>query len=128
MKRRFDELIGRALTRWVGVVLANAARVVGVVLVLALLLLGYSVAFLGINSDNVSLVAKDVPSRRALDEFAELFPILNNALLVVIDAETPELARDAASELAADLRRQTDRFTNVFGPGGGHFFQRNGLL
>ncbi len=128
MKRRFDELIGRALTRWVGVVLANAARVVGVVLVLALLLLGYSIAFLGINSDNVSLVAKDVPSRRALDEFAELFPILNNALLVVIDAETPELARDAASELAADLRRQTDRFTNVFIPGGGDFFERNGLL
>ena len=128
VKRRFDELIGRALTRWVGLVLANASRVVGAVLVLALVLLGYTVAFLGVNSDNVSLLAEDVPSRRALDEFAELFPILNNALLVVIDAETPELARDAASQLAAHLSRQTDRFTNVFIPGGGDFFERNGLL
>jgi hopanoid biosynthesis associated RND transporter like protein HpnN len=128
VKRRFDELIGRALTRWVGLVLANAPRVVGAALVLTLFLLGYTVAFLGINSDNVSLVAEDVPSRRALDEFAELFPILNNALLLVVDAETPELARDAASELEADLSRQTDQFTNVFIPGGGDFFERNGLL
>jgi len=128
VKRQFDELIERALTRWVGLVIANAPRVVGAVLVLSLLLLGYTAAFLGINSDNVSLLAKDVPSRRALDEFAELFPILNNALLVVIDAETPELARDAASGLAENLSRQTDRFTNVFIPGGGDFFERNGLL
>jgi hopanoid biosynthesis associated RND transporter like protein HpnN len=128
VKRRFDELIGRALTRWVGCVLANAARVVAAVLLLALVLFGYTIAFLGVNSDNVSLLAEDVPSRRALDEFAELFPILNNALLVVIDADSPELARDAASELAADLSRQTDRFTNVFIPGGGDFFERNGLL
>ena len=128
MKRRFDELVGRALTRWVGLVLANAPRVVGAVLLLSLLLLGYTAAFLGINSDNVRLLAEDVPSRRALEEFAELFPILNNALLVVIDAETPELARDAGSQLAAELSRQTDRFTNVFIPGGGDFFERNGLL
>jgi hopanoid biosynthesis associated RND transporter like protein HpnN len=128
VKRRFDELIGRALTRWVRLVLANATSVVAAVLLLALVLFGYTIAFLGVNSDNVRLLAEDVPSRRALDEFAELFPILNNALLVVIDAESPELARDAASELAADLSRQTDRFTNVFIPGGGDFFERNGLL
>ena len=127
MKRRFDELIGRVLARWVGLVLAKAAWVVGAVLVLTLLLLGYTLAFLGVNSDNVDLVADDVPSNRALKEFAELFPILNNALLVVIDAEAPELARDAASQLAAGLSEQTDRFTNVFIPGGGDFFERNGL-
>jgi hypothetical protein len=128
VKRRFDELIGRILTRWVGLVLANATWVVGAVLVLALVLLGYTVAFLGINSDNLSLLSEDVPSRRALDEFAELFPILNNALLLVVDAETPELARDAASQLSAQLGQQTDRFTNVFIPGGGDFFEHNGLL
>ncbi len=128
MKRRFDDLIGRILTRWVRFVLAKAAPVVGSVLILALLLLGYTVAYLGVNSDNVSLIAEDVPSRRALDEFAELFPILNNAILVVVDAETPELARDAASQLSIELARQRDRFTNVFIPGGGDFFERNGLL
>jgi hopanoid biosynthesis associated RND transporter like protein HpnN len=128
VKRRFDELIGRVLARWVGLVLENARWVVGAVLVLTLFLLGFTVEFLGVNSDNVDLLADDVPSNRALKEFAELFPILNNALLVVIDAEAPELARDAASQLAAGLSEQTDRFTNVFIPGGGDFFERNGLL
>ena len=128
MKKRFDDLVGRALSRWVAFVLAHARRVVMAVLVLALLLLAYAMAGLGINSDNVSLLDENLPSRRALDEFAKLFPILNNALIVVIDAETPELARDAASQMTARLREQSDQFRNVFVPGGGDFFERNGLL
>jgi hypothetical protein len=128
VKERFDDLIGRLLSRWVGFVLAHAHWVAAAVLVLALFLLVYAVARLGINSDNVSLLDEDLPSRRALDEFAELFPILNNALLVVIDADTPELARDAAIQMAARLSEQSDQFRNVFIPGGGEFFERNGLL
>jgi hopanoid biosynthesis associated RND transporter like protein HpnN len=128
VKKRFDDLVGRALSRWVMLVLAHPHRVVATVLVIALVLFAYAVTHLGINSDNVSLLDEDVPSRRALDEFAELFPILNNALLVVIDAETPELARDSASRMEAHLRGQSDQFRNVFIPGGGDFFERNGLL
>jgi hypothetical protein len=109
-------------------VLANAQGVAATALALTLVLLVYAAVGLGINSDNVSLLDEDLPSRRALDEFSELFPILNNALLVVIDAETPELARDAASQMAARLREQSDQFRNVFIPGGGDFFERNGLL
>jgi hopanoid biosynthesis associated RND transporter like protein HpnN len=128
VKKRFDDLVGSVLSRWVEFVLAHAHRVVAAVLVLALVLLVYAVTGLGINSDNVSLLDEDLPSRRALDEFSELFPILNNALLVVIDAETPELARDAAVQMTAHLREQSDQFRNVFIPGGGDFFERNGLL
>ena len=61
-----------ALSSWVGLVLENARWLVGAVPVLTLFLLGYTVAFLGVNSDNVDLIAEEVPSRRALDEFAEL--------------------------------------------------------
>jgi hopanoid biosynthesis associated RND transporter like protein HpnN len=128
VKKRFDGLVGTVLSRWVELVLTHARRVVAAVLLLALVLLAYAVTGLGINSDNVSLLDEDLPSRRALDEFAELFPILNNALLVVIDAETPELARDAAVQMTTHLRAQSDQFRNVFIPGGGDFFERNGLL
>jgi hopanoid biosynthesis associated RND transporter like protein HpnN len=38
------------------------------------------------------------------------------------------MARDAAALLTADLRKQSDHFRNVFIPGGGDFFERNGLL
>jgi hypothetical protein len=128
VKKQFDDLVGRALSRWVGLVLARPRSVVALVLLVSLTLLGYAATNLGINSDNVTLLDEDLPTRRALDEFSKLFPILNNALLVVIDAERPELARDAASELAAELGAQKDQFHNVFIPGGGDFFEQNGLL
>jgi hopanoid biosynthesis associated RND transporter like protein HpnN len=128
VKKRFDDLVARNLSRWVRFVLAHAHRVAAAVLAVTLILLAYAATHIGINSDNLSLLDEDLPSRRALDEFAELFPILNNALLVVIDAETPELARDSASRLAAHLKEQSDHFRNVFIPGGGDFFEHNGLL
>ena len=72
MKQQLDDLLGELLSRWVGFVLERAQAVVVLVLVLALVLLGYSAAFLGVNSDNVSLLDEDVPSRRALDEPARV--------------------------------------------------------
>ncbi|MFQ5415514.1 MAG: MMPL family transporter, partial [Myxococcota bacterium] len=128
MKNRFDQVVGRYLSRWVALTLAHGVGVSTAVLAVTVGLLGYAALELGIDSDNVNLLAEDVPSRVALDEFAELFPILNNALLVVVDGTTPELARDGAAELADRLGQQEDQFENVFIPGGGEFFERNGLL
>jgi len=120
--------MGRVLSRWVGRVLAHAGRVATLVVLLTLLLLAFTITHLGINSDNVQLLDEDLPSRKALDEFAELFPILNNAFLIVVDGETPELSRDAASALAAHLGAKTESFSHVFIPGGGDFFETHGLL
>ena len=128
MKKRFDDWMGRTLSRWVRRVLAHANRVATVVVLLTLVLLAFTVTHLGINSDNVELLDENLPSRIALDEFSELFPILNNAFLIVVDGETPELSRDAASALAANLGAKTERFSNVFIPGGGDFFETHGLL
>ena len=48
--------------------------------------------------------------------------------LVVIDAPAAEFANQAAAELAARLRTQPNLFRAVSQPGGGAFFERNGLL
>jgi len=116
------------LSRWMDFVCGRARAVVIGTLVLTLLLGVYTVLNLGVNSDTVSLVGRDLPSRRNHDAFAEIFPNLENALLVVIDGATPELAREAAETLAERLRQEGDRFTDVYLPGGGAFFERNGLL
>jgi hypothetical protein len=128
VKKRFDDLVGRVLARWVGRVIRHANQVAPALLALTLVFLFYAATNLGINSDNVSLLDEDLPSRIALDEFSELFPILNNAILVVVDGETPELAREAANQLTERLAAQTDQFKHAFIPGGGEFFERNGLL
>jgi hopanoid biosynthesis associated RND transporter like protein HpnN len=128
LRQQIEEWLARALAGWVDGARRNASRVVTVTLALTAALLVYSVSFLGVNSDNVRLLSDDVPSKRALDEFAELFPILNDSLLVVIDAETPELARETSEALAARLSERPDLFRDVYLPGGGAFFERNGLL
>jgi hopanoid biosynthesis associated RND transporter like protein HpnN len=128
VKKRFDDLVGRLVSRWVERVLGHSLAIIWAILALTVVLLAYTAMNLGINSDNVALLDEDLPSRVALDEFSKLFPILNNSMLVVVDAETPELARDSADELAEALALRTDLFSNAYIPGGGEFFERNGLL
>jgi len=88
----------------------------------------YAVSELGVNSDNVQMVAEDLPSRRNHEAFARLFPNLENALLVVIDAQTPELARESARSLEARLLADSEFVENAYVPGGGDFFEAHGLL
>ena len=126
--RLSSQLISDALARWVGAVQRRPRAVVSVTGLLTLLLLGYALTHLRINSDNVQMVAEHLPSRQNHEAFAKLFPNLENALLIVVDGETPELARDAAVELTDRLAATQDMFTEVYLPGGGDFFERNSLL
>ena len=128
MKNQIDDLLASALTRWVDAVDRHARPIVIALLVVTLGLLGYATQTLRINSDNLRLVGEDFPERMYHEEFGKLFPNLDNAMLVVIDAETSELAREATEALSQRLRADTQHFTNVYLPGGGGFFERNGLL
>jgi hopanoid biosynthesis associated RND transporter like protein HpnN len=123
-----DEVVGHALRGLIERVHAHAALTVSVVLVLTLVLGVYTAFNLGVNSNNLELISADLPSRVNHAAFSEHFPNLENALLVVIDGETPELAREGAEKLEAGLRTRPDRFEDVYLPGGGTFFEQNGLL
>lgn len=128
MKTQIDALLARGLARWVDGVRRHARATVATILTLTLVLAVYTAFSLGINSDNLDLIPAELPSRRSHEAFIEHFPNLEEAMFVVIDADTPELARDAASRLAAALEPETDVFTEVYLPGGGEFFEQNGLL
>ena len=128
MPRHTDSLIAGILARWVDLVRQRARGVILVVVALTLGLGGYTLLNLGINSDNVSLVPTDLPSRKAHEAFVEKFPNLEEAIFVVVDAQTPELARDAATRLTARLQNLPDVITEAYLPGGSEFFETNGLL
>jgi hypothetical protein len=83
---------------------------------------------LGVNSDVVQNVAKDLPSRRNHDAFAKLFPNLENALLVVVEGETPELTREATRALRDQMRTDPRVFADVYETGASDFFETHGLL
>jgi len=128
MKQQIDSFLATVLVRWVDAVRTHARSVVVACGLLTLVLGAYTIRHLGINSDNMALVSERLPSRRAHEEYIRHFPHLDDALFVVVDAENPELARTATRALADRMQQEPDLFTGVHLPGGGEFFERNGLL
>ena len=123
-----QERLAQGVARWVEGARRRSGWVIGLCAGLTVFAAFYAVSELGVNSDNVQMVAEDLPSRRNHEAFARLFPNLENALLVVIDAQTPELARESARSLEARLLADSEFVENAYVPGGGDFFEAHGLL
>ncbi|HKJ24632.1 MAG TPA: MMPL family transporter, partial [Myxococcota bacterium] len=113
---------------WVRAVQRRPRAVTLACLAITVLCGAYAAENLGVNSDNPRMMPDDMPARVNYEAFAEIFPSLENALLVVVDGETPELARTAARRLAEALRGRPDLFRDVDLPGAGDFFEEHGLL
>jgi hopanoid biosynthesis associated RND transporter like protein HpnN len=128
VKRDWEAALGRLLEYCVGVACRRAVLVNAVVLLSTVGLGAYTTNTLGLNFDHVRLVSPDLPFRVFYREFAEAFPILDDALLIVVDGETPELVRRTTDELAERLSRDEENFSDVFVPGSGEFFDRHALL
>ncbi len=81
-----------------------------------------------INTDSEQLIDAKVGWRVRQAHFDAAFPQQSNFTVAVIDGATPELAESAAARLAARLQAQPALFGQVNRPGGGPFFNQNGLL
>lgn len=97
-------------------------------LALSLLLAVYAALNLGVNADNMRLLDPNLPFQKAAAGFQENFTSLDDSLLIVIDARSGMQAQESADRLVEALALRTDLFTEVFEPGSGGFFERNGLL
>ncbi len=128
LKNSFEDSLRGLLRAWIDLVDRRAGLVIGACAILTLFAGFHAATRLGINSDNTRMVAEDLPSRRNHEAFAKLFPNLDDALLVVIDAGTPELARNAASALEERLAADSEFIASAYLPGGGNFFEEHGLL
>ena len=121
-------MIAASVARIVEFARRNAVLVMIACLVLAAAAAVYSAGHLAVDTDIERMLPSNVAWRqneRALDE---AFPQNNNLLVAVIDARTPDLAEQAAGELAEKMRAEPQLFTHVRQPDGGPFFDRNGLL
>ena len=128
MTGRFETRVTDLLCAWIEFVRRRARGVVALIAVATLLLGVYTVRNLGVNSDNLRLIAEDLPFMQRHREFARVFPLLGNSLIVLVDGQNPELARDGAEALVRTLAARPQRFKDAYVPGGGPFFERNGLL
>ena len=104
----------RLLVAWVDGVQRRAGVVLCATGVLTLAVIAYSVVTLGVNTHHTAILSDELPFWKHYHEFADVFPILDEALLVVIDAETASEARDAARTLAERLAEQPERYRDVY--------------
>lgn len=128
MKDRIDDVLSRWLVAWVGWVEQHHRPTIGLVTLATLLLGLFTATHLGVNMDHKQLLDPDLPFQRATQRFSKYFPNLEDSLLIVVDADTPELARSAADAMADRLRQRPDRFTDVYVPRGGRFLEEHALL
>ncbi|MFJ1251794.1 MMPL family transporter [Cupriavidus sp. CuC1] len=88
----------------------------------------YVAGHFAINTDISRLLESDQPWARRDAAVSAAFPQRDQMILAVVQAPAPELADAAANALADALAKQGERFRAVSQPGGGEFFERNGLL
>ncbi|WP_321911707.1 MULTISPECIES: MMPL family transporter [unclassified Paraburkholderia] len=106
----------------------RAAWVIALAIVLAVLSGVYVARHFKINTD-VSGLVENTAEWAALSEAKDkAFPQRASSLLVVVEADAPELADAAADKLAQALKADSREFSAVSQPAGGPFFQHNGLL
>ncbi len=122
-----DKLAG-LIRRYVSAVQDRFRLVIVVEIILTAGLGLFALANLGVNMDNKTLLSPDLPFQQAAQRFRKYFPNLDDSLLVVVDGQTPEQARQAATDLAAAIAEDHETFRDVFVPGGEEFFQQYGLL
>ncbi len=102
--------------------------VVGATAILVALSVTAAAFFLSINTDIEALFDNDVPFRAAEKAFDAQFPSEVDVIVAVVDGPSAMAAERAGQRLAAKLTPRSDLFTTVTTPGGGPFFEKNGLL
>ncbi len=128
MRKSLEARIDSLIQRYVRAV-QNRYRLVIALEIAATLAFGaFAATQLGVNMDNKKLLSPDLPFQIAARAYQRYFPSLDDALLVVVDGQTSEQARQAARELAARIAVDRTTFRDVYVPGGDSFFQRHGLL
>jgi hopanoid biosynthesis associated RND transporter like protein HpnN len=97
-------------------------------LVLSILSGYYVVHHFKINTDTDRLLTVDKRWSALSSSMDHAFPQRGGSILVVVEADAPEFADTAATDLADTLRKDTKQFVSVTLPTGGSFFEHNGLL
>jgi hopanoid biosynthesis associated RND transporter like protein HpnN len=104
---------------WLVILLSVCAAVAGGV---------YAATHFAITTDTNKLISPGLDWRQREAAFEAQFPGRYDTTLIVLDAQTPELAAAASTALTERLRTMPKMFHSVSNLSGSEFFSRNGLL
>lgn len=88
----------------------------------------YTVENLRIDTDTTKILSSDLPFQKDRQRFLQAFPQDDQAILVVVDAKSPELTTRALSYLGQQFRNEKQYIESVYIPGEGPYFDKHGLL
>jgi len=125
---RVESALSTLMVRWVRGVDRRARSTLLLIALATVGLTWFTLTHLGVNSDGVTMLGEHIEARKNYLEFSRSFPNIENVMLIVVDGETPEIARKATTRLEEALSAETDLFHDVYVPGSGEFFERYGLL
>ncbi|HEX4183636.1 MAG TPA: MMPL family transporter [Caulobacteraceae bacterium] len=116
------------IARLVGFSADRPLAVMAAGLIVTVLALIYAMSHFAMTTDTDKLLSTKLPFRQREAQYNKLFPEQGDQIVVVIDGQTPEIAEQAAADLAAKLAAQPNQFPKVSRPDATPFFQQNGLL
>jgi hopanoid biosynthesis associated RND transporter like protein HpnN len=126
--RKITEVYGQFIARLDSWLLRYPKMLILLVLLLCGFSMYYTAEHLGVDADTTDILSKDLQFQKDRENFINTFPQDDQAILVVVDARTPEHASRALDYLGAQFRREKQQISSVYIPGEGDFFDRNGLL
>lgn len=125
---RIKARIDYGLSRWFEWSTRHALWVIVLSLLAAAGALFHTIQHLKINTYPGNVLSDSLPWRQDKLAYERAFPTFRDSVVVVIDAPTPDQARDAADRLALRLSEDHEHFEWVFYPPGTAFFRQHGLL
>ncbi len=102
--------------------------VIAVAVLVAVLSSVYAVRHFAIDTNINHLLSSKPLWRQHEMAYEKAFPQRAEQILVVVQARTPENAGQASEALAARIAQRSDVIRSIRQPGGGEFFDKNGLL
>ncbi|GAA4330774.1 MMPL family transporter [Pigmentiphaga soli] len=121
-------MLTSSITRVVRFSMRHAFLVIALALLLCAASVVYVARHFAIDTDVSGLIDADAPWKRRSMAIDAAFPQRADLTLAVVEAPAAEFADRAAAELAARLALDRKSFRAVSRPGGGDFFDHNGLL
>jgi hopanoid biosynthesis associated RND transporter like protein HpnN len=125
--KKITEVYGQLIAKLDGRLLRYPKTLILTFLLLCGLSVYYTAKHLGIDADTTDILSKDLQFQKDRERFIRTFPQDDQAILVVVDARTPEQATRALDYLKVEFGRE-QQIKSVYIPGAGEFFERHGLL
>ncbi|MCL4527127.1 MAG: MMPL family transporter [Gammaproteobacteria bacterium] len=126
--QRTGARISQGLVALVDLSVRRATWMLAAIVLATLLALGYSVGHFSVDTDTSHALSRDLPFQKREVAYQKAFPQDKNTIVVVLQGADRNLTDTAVDRLSTWLRARPQSFHDVYVPGGGPFFQRNGLL